>query len=231
MRTKLLLAALALAACTGNSNPTPFTTPPDFAGTQIDAGGAAGWYLPTGYGLVPFAGPDAQHDFPMASPVLEQGRDYQAVLETDAGRLVLDLFEDKTPNTVNSFVFLALRHYFDGIAFHRVIDKFMAQTGDPNTIAGNRNTWGTGGPGYGYGLEIVNGLRYDAAGVVGMARTNDPNSNGSQFFITFQATPSLDGQYTIFARVAEGLDVLPKIVRGEPPQTPTRITRAYVVMK
>src|SRR5262249_33519822 len=150
---------------------------------------------------------------------------------TTAGRIVLDLTEADTPITVNSFVFLALHHYFDGIAFHRVIDGFVAQGGDPNTLGADTSTWGTGGPGYAFGLEIVASLHYDAAGVVGMARTSDPNSNGSQFFITLAATPSLDGQYTIFARVSEGIEVLPLITRGEPPTDPTRMTRVYIVEK
>lgn len=232
MRALLFLLPVALAACSNSGGGgNPFVTPADLAGAQIDAGGAAGWYLPTGYSLVPFAGAEAKHDFPMADPVLAKGLDYQAVLETDAGRLVLDLLETQTPNTVNSFVFLTLHHYFDGIAFHRVLDKFVAQAGDPNTLETNRANWGQGGPGYGFGLEIVDTLKYSEAGVVGMARTNDPNSNGSQFFITLDATPNLNGQYTIFARVTEGLDVLPKIARGMPPQTPTRITRVYIVAK
>ena len=167
----------------------------------------------------------------MAGQAVEAGQDYYAVLETDVGIIVWDLHEADTPITVNSFVWLALHHYFDGIAFHRVIDGFVAQSGDPNTLSGDRSTWGLGGPGYSFGVEIVASLRYDAAGVVGMARTADPNSNGSQFFITLAATPNLDGQYTIFAGVTEGLDVLPSIVRGEPPATPTRMTRVYIVEK
>jgi peptidylprolyl isomerase len=128
-------------------------------------------------------------------------------------------------------VWLALHHYFDGIAFHRVLDNFMAQTGDPNTLSPDTSQWGFGGPGYMFGLEIVPGLTYDAAGVVGMARTNDPNTNGSQFFITFNATPSLTGQYTIFAKLTEGFNVLQIIVRGEPPAVPTRMQRVYIVEK
>jgi peptidylprolyl isomerase len=214
---RLLPLVLSLSAC---SDPT---TPP-----SPDLGN---YYTPAGYTLVPFAGDTAQHDFPAADNVLEAGKDYQAVLDTDAGRLVLDLHESQTPITVNSFVFLSLHHFFDGIAFHRVIDNFVAQGGDPNTISGDPGTWGTGGPGYKFGLEIVSTLKFDQAGVVGMARTNDPNTNGSQFYISLAATPSLDGKYTVFAKVVEGLDVLPKIARGEPPATPTRMTRVYIVAK
>ena len=186
---------------------------------------------PSGYTLVPFLRDTAEHSFSSADMVLAPGKDYLAVLDTDAGRIVLDLFEDKTPITVNSFVFLTLNHYFDGIAFHRVLDGFVAQAGDPNTLDADRSAWGQGGPGYQYGLEIVADLKYDAAGVVGMARTMDPNSNGSQFFITLAATPNLDGQYTIFAKVLEGMDVLPKIARGMPPANPTRMKAVWIVAK
>jgi peptidylprolyl isomerase len=141
---------------------------------------------------------------------------------------VIDLLEDQTPITVNSFVFLALNHFYDGIAFHRVIDGFMAQTGDPKTLTGAPSTWGTGGPGYAFGVEIVTGLNFDNAGVVGMARSTSLNSNGSQFFITFAAADFLDGMYTVFAKQTEGGAVLPNIVRGMPPATPTRMTRVYI---
>ncbi len=208
---------LGLAAC---GDPAPVEMP--------DLGT---YYVPAGYALLPFAGETPQHDFTAAEMVLTAGKDYLAVLETDVGRLVLDLHESDTPVTVNSFVFLALHHYFDGVAFHRVIDGFVAQGGDPNTLGSDTKTWGTGGPGYQFGLEIVGSLKYDKAGVVGSARTSNPNTNGSQFFISLAAVPSLDGKYTIFARVTEGLDVLPKIVRGEPPASPTHMLRVYIVAK
>jgi peptidylprolyl isomerase len=205
-----------LAAC-GSSSSQP--------DTGVDA------YLPAGTTLTEFLSADAKHSFSSAGDALADGTDYLAVLDTDQGIIVFDLFEDDTPITVNSFVWLALHHYFDGIAFHRVVGGFVAQAGDPNTISGPRSTWGSGGPGYSYGVEIVGSLHYDAAGVVGMARTADPNSNGSQFFITLAATPNLEGQYTIFARVVEGAGVLPQIVRGEPPSDPTRMTRVYIVQR
>jgi cyclophilin family peptidyl-prolyl cis-trans isomerase len=215
-----LMAVLLLGAC---SDPGP-SSMPDFGNPDL-----GNYYTPAGYTLVPFLGDTARHDFPSADMVLTAGKDYRAVIETDAGRLVLDLHETDTPITVNSFVFLALHHYYDNIAFHRVIDSFMAQGGDPNTLDTDSSSWGTGGPGYQYGLEVVASLKYDQAGVVGSARSNSPNTNGSQFFITFAAQPSLDGKYTIFGRVVEGIDVLPKIVRGEPPAAPTRMSRVYII--
>ena len=187
--------------------------------------------VPAGFTLVPYASDTAQHMFPKADMVLQPNKDYVAVLDTDAGRIVIDLLEAQTPITVNSFVFLALHHYFDGIAFHRVVDQFVAQGGDPNSLDPDSSTWGSGGPGYSFGLEIVGTLKYDRAGVVGMARTMDPNSNGSQFFITLAAASNLNGQYTIFGKVIEGLDVLPSIVRGEPPDSPTRMKRVYIAVK
>ncbi len=192
-----------------------------------DAGGAL--YLPAGYSLTPFLSADPIRTFTAAGMATVPARDYLAVIETDVGRIVLDLYEDQTPITVNSFIFLARNHFFDGQAFHRVINAFVAQGGDPNTVDGDPRTWGTGGPGYMFGLEIVPTLRYDGAGVLAMARAMSPNSNGSQFFITLAATPMLNDQYTIFGRVTEGMDVLPNIVRGQPPANPTRMLQAYIV--
>ncbi|WP_457637721.1 peptidylprolyl isomerase [Oceanithermus sp.] len=134
--------------------------------------------------------------------------DYYAEIDTSKGRIVIDLLEDSAPNTVNSFVFLALNHCFDGVRWHRVVPGFVAQTGDPTGT-------GTGGPGYQFGLEIDPKLSYDAAGWVGMARTADPNTNGSQFFITLAPTPHLTGQYTIFGKVIEGMDVVQKLTQQD----------------
>lgn len=164
--------------------------------------------------------------------VLDPTKDYRAVLETDAGRIVLDLYEDRTPLAVNSFVFLALNHYFDGLAFHRVLEGFVAQGGDPLTATTNRARWGTGGPGYSFDTETFDDLTFNAAGTLGMARSMSRTSNGSQFFITLAATANLNGQYTVFGRVTEGLDVLPRLARNAtmttPPVTPSRMTRVLI---
>lgn len=127
----------------------------------------------------------------------------------------MDLYEEQAPKTVNSFVFLALNHYFDGIVWHRVIPGFVAQTGDPTGT-------GTGGPGYQFGLEVTPSLNYDKEGVLGMARTSDPNSNGSQFFITYGPTPNLNQQYTIFGQVTEGMDVVKQLAPTEGVANPAR---------
>lgn len=186
--------------------------------------------MPAGYTEIRIPSTEPKIKFAATGPdtVLVPDQDYIAVLETTAGRIVLDLYETRAPLAVNSFVFLALHRFHEGIAFHRVIEEFMAQTGDPKSIAGKPNTWGTGGPGYQFGLEVTPGLGFDQAGVLGMARGNDPGSNGSQFFITFANASFLDQQYTVWGKVIEGLETLPGIVRGEPPAEPSRITRVGV---
>ncbi|MDT7920889.1 MAG: peptidylprolyl isomerase [Meiothermus sp.] len=136
--------------------------------------------------------------------------DYYAEIETSKGKIGIDLFENEAPITVNSFVFLALHRYFEGIVFHRVIPGFVAQTGDPTGT-------GMGGPGYQFGLEVTPKLNYDKKGLLGMARTMDPNSNGSQFFITYGPTPNLNQQYTIFGQVVEGMEVVERIAPTEGP--------------
>jgi cyclophilin family peptidyl-prolyl cis-trans isomerase len=153
-----------------------------------------------------------QTSFRRAEQVLDEGRDYRAVFKTTKGIMVADLFQDEAPKTVNNFVFLALHRYYDGVVFHRVLEDFMAQTGDPSGT-------GRGGPGYQFQDEIVEGLTHDEKGVLSMANAG-PNTNGSQFFITFQATPWLDGRHAVFGRVIEGLDVLDRLQRIDP-QRPT----------
>ncbi len=128
------------------------------------------------------------------------------------GEFVIQLYPDKAPITVNSFVFLARQGYFNGVTFHRVLSGFMAQGGDPTGTGG-------GGPGY----EFVNensDLTFDKAGVVAMANAG-ANTNGSQFFITFGPQPSLNGGYTIFGQVISGMDVVNNIRLRDPQQNPT----------
>lgn len=229
MRRSLLPLLFLAAAC---SSGTTTTTPTD-AGVDADPGlDASKPYVPAGTTQVPYLSADAgTRKYAKADQVIEAGKDYFAVLETDVGRIVLDLYETRTPVTVNSFVFLALHHYYEGVAFHRVIEAFMAQTGDPKSIAGPPSTWGTGGPGYTFDVELHADLKFDGPGILGMARGQTTTSNGSQFFITLVAYPSLDQQYTVWGKVTEGLDVLPKIVRGEPPTTPSRISEVRIAVK
>ncbi len=159
---------------------------------------------------LPYLSETPVRSFPAPKPVLEPGKDYHARLKTTKGEILIDLLEKEAPNTVNSFVFLALHRYFEGVDWHRVIPGFVAQTGDPTGT-------GRGGPGYTFGLEIAPGLAYDREGLVGMARTQDPNSNGSQFFITLGPTPHLTGQYTLFAKVVEGMEVVKRLAPTEGP--------------
>ncbi|MEO8878476.1 MAG: peptidylprolyl isomerase [Polyangiaceae bacterium] len=239
MRLPILFAALALAGCSTKSGTA---TPADSgAGSGSDASAAdsgAALYLPAGYTLTPFVTDSATtHTYKQADQALDTTKDYVVVLETTSGRIVWQLSTSNAPVASNSFIFLTLHHYFDGIAFHRVLDRFVAQGGDPNTLTKPQSTWGTGGPGYAFDNENTDGgLNFDdsAGGIVAMANTGAPKSNGSQFFITFGAQSSLDGGYTIFGKVLEGMDVLPQIIRGEPPHDastdgyPTRITEAHI---
>jgi len=166
-----------------------------------------GLEIPEGYSVVEGA-EERSTAFAAPESVLEDGRDYAAVIQTSAGNIVIELHADKAPATVNNFVFLALNRYYDGIVFHRVLEDFMAQTGDPTGT-------GMGGPGYEFADEFREHLRHDAKGVVSMANAG-PNTNGSQFFITFVPTPWLDGRHTVFGRVIEGEEVLDRIQRVDP---------------
>ncbi|MFD3004542.1 MULTISPECIES: peptidylprolyl isomerase [Thermus] len=159
---------------------------------------------------LPYLSETPVRSFKAPEALLEPGKDYYARIRTTKGDILLDLLEKEAPNTVNSFVFLALHRFFEGVEWHRVIPGFVAQTGDPTGT-------GAGGPGYAFGLEIAPGLAFDREGMVGMARTQDPNSNGSQFFITLAPTPHLTGQYTLFARVVEGMEVVRRLTPTEGP--------------
>ncbi|RPI93595.1 MAG: peptidylprolyl isomerase [Chloroflexi bacterium] len=127
------------------------------------------------------------------------------------GEFVIQLYADKAPKTVNSFVFLACKGYFDGVTFHRVLEGFMAQGGDPTGT-------GMGGPGYQFEDEFSD-LTFDKPGLLAMANSG-PGTNGSQFFITYAPTPHLDGRHTIFGQVIEGMDVVNAITRRDPEQSP-----------
>jgi len=147
-----------------------------------------------------------------------------AEMETSKGKIVLSLEFERTPLTVANFVGLAEgtknyskdggppkaegKPFYDGLKFHRVIPDFMIQGGDPQGSGG-------GGPGYNFGNEIDPSLKHNGAGILSMANTGRPNSNGSQFFITHKDTPWLDGKHTVFGHVVEGQDVVNKIGQGD----------------
>jgi cyclophilin family peptidyl-prolyl cis-trans isomerase len=149
-----------------------------------------------------------------ASPpemVIDTTKNYRATIKTDIGDIVIDLYADKAPKTVNNFVFLARDGFYDGVIFHRVIKGFMAQGGDPTGT-------GMGGPGYRFEDEFDPSLRHDGPGVLSMANAG-PGTNGSQFFITHVATPHLDDRHSVFGKVSSGLDVLLSIPERDPRNT------------
>ena len=143
---------------------------------------------------------------------IDVSKQYFATVKMAAGgEFVMQLYPDKAPKTVNSFVFLACKGYFNGVTFHRVLEGFMAQGGDPTGTGG-------GGPGYQFENEDSD-LTFDKPGVVAMANAGR-DTNGSQFFITFVPTPQLNGGYTIFGQVTEGMDVVNGIKRRDPDASP-----------
>jgi peptidyl-prolyl cis-trans isomerase B (cyclophilin B) len=132
---------------------------------------------------------------------------YTVNLETSRGDIVLELYPEHAPNTVNNFVFLINDSFYDGVTFHRVIENFMVQGGDPDGS-------GRGGPGYRFEDELVgNPLKHESK-VISMANAG-PNTNGSQFFITHLPTPHLDGKHTVFGKVTQGVDVVDAIRQGD----------------
>jgi cyclophilin family peptidyl-prolyl cis-trans isomerase len=145
---------------------------------------------------------------------IDPKKSYSATLHTEKGDIVVRLFADKTPRTVNNFVFLAGQGFYDGTIFHRVIANFMAQGGDPTGT-------GMGGPGYQFADEFDRSLKHDKPGMLSMANAG-PGTNGSQFFITHVPTPWLDNKHSIFGQVTKGMDVLLSIPPRDPqrPQSP-----------
>ena len=130
-----------------------------------------------------------------------------AKLTTTKGDIVLELTPDKTPITVANFVNLIQRGFYNGLTFHRVIENFMIQGGDPQGT-------GSGGPGYNFKDEFDDSLKHTGPGILSMANAG-PGTNGSQFFITHVATPWLDGRHSVFGKVTTGQDVVNKIVQGD----------------
>jgi cyclophilin family peptidyl-prolyl cis-trans isomerase len=140
---------------------------------------------------------------------IDQNAEYTATIQTERGDIVVELFPQEAPFTVNNFVFLSREGWYDGVPFHRVLPGFVAQAGDPSGT-------GRGNPGYFFNNEISD-LRFDKPGLVGMANSG-PDTNGSQFFITYAPAPHLDGAYTIFGRVLSGLDVAENLTPRDPAQ-------------
>ena len=136
---------------------------------------------------------------------IDTSKQYTATIETEKGIMVIELFANDVPLTVNNFVFLAREGFYDNTTFHRVIPDFMAQGGDPTGT-------GTGGPGYKFADEFTKHTH--VAGALSMANSG-PNTNGSQFFITYSPQPHLDRKHSVFGQLIEGMDVLEKIKQGD----------------
>ena len=138
---------------------------------------------------------------------IDTTKNYHVTINTNRGAIELDLFPQHAPATVNNFVFLAGQGYYDGVKFHRVIEDFMIQTGDPTGT-------GRGGPGYKFADECAGNPLKHERGVISMANAG-PNTNGSQFFITHVPSPHLNGKHTVFGKVTKGQDVVDAIEQGD----------------
>jgi peptidylprolyl isomerase/peptidyl-prolyl cis-trans isomerase B (cyclophilin B) len=143
---------------------------------------------------------------------IDTSRSYKAVFTTEGGEFSVNLFADWAPVTVNSFVFLARQGYYNNTTFHRVLPGFMAQGGDPTGT-------GAGGPGYLFEDEFHPSLQFDRPGLLAMANRG-PDTNGSQFFITYAPTRHLNGLHTIFGEVVEGVEVLESLTPRDPLKNP-----------
>ena len=216
----VLCAAMVLAACGGGDGavddaaPVPeVTADAEAAATPEPPPAAVELDLGTELPAIPLDMPQEPADrdgmFDEPPPfVIEEDGVYFAVLETAKGDITVELFADRTPITVNNFVYLARSGFYDGTTFHRVIPDFMAQAGDP---AGT----GRGGPGYRFEDEFISNLGFDEPGLLAMANAG-PGTNGSQFFLTHVETPHLNQRHTIFGKIVGGMDVLLGITVRDP---------------
>ena len=146
----------------------------------------------------------------MPPMLADTGKKYYAYMETEKGTLVLELFAEDVPMTVSNFIYLSLQGFYNGTTFHRVIPNFMAQGGDPTGT-------GTGGPGYKFADEFSE--HKHVAGALSMANAG-PNTNGSQFFITYVPVHQLDGRHSVFGQLIDGMDILKSITPRDPSQNP-----------
>jgi peptidyl-prolyl cis-trans isomerase B (cyclophilin B) len=202
----LAVTAIAIGGCgvkkesNQSKSSTPATTP---ASTSPSSSPQSAVLGPDGKPVKTLA------DFPDG----QDGANVQAVIKTDKGDIVLGFFPDVAPVTTASFIHLARTGFYNGTTFHRVVPNFVIQGGDPKSKDPNAQDVGTGGPGYYLPLETSN--KPHVTGSLAMARSNDPNSGGSQFYICLADQPSLNGQYTVFGQVITGMDVVNKITQGD----------------
>src|SRR3954452_1310367 len=214
------LLAVAVAACSPASNVNSETAATTDTVTASSATATEATMPP------PAAPTTAEEKKPMS-----QYQNKVAELHTSAGEIDIRFFPDVAPNHVKNFIDLAEKGFYNGTKFHRVIPGFMIQGGDPNTISGAPSTWGTGGSGKNINAEF-NSVKHKR-GIVSMARSNDPNSASSQFFIVTSDSTFLDRQYTVFGQVTKGMDVADKIVSAPTgdqnrPNNPTTIDKIVI---
>jgi len=214
-----LLLAVALTACSQTSD-SATTDTAAAAASETTATQAA-------TDTTPAAAPATETAQPATA--MSAYTDKVAEIKTDAGEIHIRFFPDVAPNHVKNFIDLAQKGFYNGTKFHRVIPGFMIQGGDPNTISGNPNTWGTGGNGENYVKAEFSRVPH-RRGIVSMARAGHPDSASSQFFIMVAEAPSLNGQYSVFGQVVKGMEVADKIVGAQTtgpqnrPINPTTIT-------
>src|SRR4051794_25868722 len=217
------LLAVAVVACSPASNTNNETTAAQTETTTTSSATATEGSVPPPATTSSAA---AEENRPMS--------EYQnkvAELHTSAGEIDIRFLPDVAPNHVKNFIDLAEKGFYNGTKFHRVIPGFMIQGGDPNTVSGSPSTWGTGGSGKNVAAEF-NSISHKR-GIVSMARSNDPNSASSQFFIVTSDSTFLDRQYTVFGQVTKGMDIADKIVSaptGEQnrPNSPTTIEKVVI---
>lgn len=154
----------------------------------------------------------------------------KGTIKTGFGDITIELFSDDVPKTVENFKKLANMGFYDGLIFHRIVPGFVIQGGDPYTKdTSNKDKWGTGGPGWNVKAEFNKNTH--SRGILSMARSQDPNSAGSQFFIVLTDSKSLDGKYTVFGRVTSGMDTVDKIaaLRTDTSDVPIDIEQAKMI--
>lgn len=208
-------AALLAAACGGGdkkaATPASGTTSPAAASAATKPASSSAATATVSTSSTPATAPTqtgGKKTYSAAPPMtIDPNKKYFATIKMDIGDIRLELYPKEAPQTVNSFVFLAREHFYDGVTFHRVIPGFVAQAGDPTGT-------GRGGPGYTIPDEVNSRKFLD--GSLGMAKTNAPNSGGSQWFIDYAPQPALDGGYTVFGQLVSGRDVLNKIKPRDP---------------
>jgi len=218
MKKLLTLALLGLAMSCAPANDKTTT------GTQTESTASTTTATTSQPAAVPAAQP-AEEEKPMS-----YYENKIAELHTSMGEIDIRFFPDVAPNHVKNFIDLSEKGFYNGTKFHRVIAGFVIQGGDPNTVSGPRSTWGTGGSGKNVAAEF-NSIHH-SRGILSMARSNNPNSASSQFFICVADVGQLDNQYTVFGKVTKGMDVADKIVAAskgmENPTEPVTLEKVVI---